>query len=344
MKRKLLKTISSIFLATACLLVVLTAFTAAPAQSSSAYNLAAELNAAAATGDIQTAKRVLNEGSDVNYKRSDQTALHFAVSFKRAEMVKFLLERGADPNITNGDGLNSLQLAQKSGNAEIVQLISQAMISGNSPTDKKAENQTTQSQSRPQNNAPVSSSKSWEQYGRFKAGDSVLHSRDRGKTWEGGRILKTDAELQKYLIENEAKTVQNYYDPVYVTTLERQPFWTGFFVGDWNLTLPMTSTERINENDVYLVFAGGNRLPPLRINSDGSYVWVIDKQKVIRGRWQGNENAPGLILFKGDKGDDWILYNTSDATERKTFKTETARLVSKSDKYSPKHGFRIQEK
>jgi hypothetical protein len=342
MKQKLFEIISSIFPVPACLLIILAAFTISTAQSTSAYNLAAELNAAAAEGDVRTAKRVLNEGLDVNYKRSDQTALHFAISFKRAEMVKFLLANGADPSIANGEGLNALQLAQKGGNTEIVQIIRQSMNSDRFIASGKNENQAIQP--RQQNDASVSSLKSGEQFGRFKAGDTVLHSRDRGKTWERGTVLKTDAELQKYLVENEAKTVQNYYDSVYITTLERQSYWTNFFVGDWNLTLPMTSTERVSGNDAYLVFAGGNRLPPLRINSDGNYIWVIDKGNVIRGRWQPNENGPGLILLKGDRGDDWILYNTSDAAERENFKTDTVRLVSKSGSYTPKHGFQIQKK
>ena len=330
------------FNAIACMLFVLINFTALHAQSTSAYNMAAELNAAAAEGDIRTAKRVLDEGLDVNYKRSDQTALHFAILFKRAEMVKFLLERGADSLIANGDGFNALQLAQKSGNTEIVQIISQAM-NFDKPADGKIQSQTINPIRKKY--ISVLSAKPGEQFGRFKAGEIVLHSRDRGKTWERGTVVKADAELQKYLIDNEAKTVRNYYDGIYVTTLERQPYWTSFFIGDWNLTLPLTSTERVSSSsDVYIIFAGGERLPPLRINSDGSYIWAINKSSIIRGRWQANENAPGLILLKGDRGDDWILYNTSDVTERENFKTNTARLVSKSGNFTPKHGFQIPNK
>ncbi len=106
----------------------------------------------------------------------------------------------------------------------------------------------------------------------------------------------------------------------------------------------MAMTERLINGENYYVFSGASRLPPLRINPDGTYVWTIDRDKTIRGRWQANENAPGLILLAGDRGDDWFLYNTSDSVERQVRRTDTARLVSKSDKYTPLHGFRIQKK
>jgi hypothetical protein len=59
-----------------------------------------------------------------------------------------------------------------------------------------------------------------------------------------------------YLVENEARTVQNYYDPSFVTTLERQRSWTSFFIGDWDTYLPMAYSDRIIGRDVYRTFEG----------------------------------------------------------------------------------------
>lgn len=321
-------------------LVVLTFFSNVGAQTSSNYNLAAELNAAAGTDDIPTARQVLDQGLDVNYKRSDQTALHYAVHFKRAAMVRFLLERGADPNITDGEGLDALQLAEKGGNSEVVQILRQAMSLERSTTKNPANQAAPSTQN--MNGISASSSKPEEAASRrFDTGARVLHSRDGGKTWETGTVLKVDSEMG-YLIENEEKTVQNYYDGVYVTTLERQPHWTNFFVGDWNLYLPMASIERVSGNDFYQIFSGGERLPPLRIHANGTYAWVVDKDNVLRGRWTANE-GPGLVLLSGYRNDDWILYSTSDSGKNKVYKTDSVRLVSRSEMYSPQVGYRLSK-
>ena len=177
----------------------------------------------------------------------------------------------------------------------------------------------------------------------FAAGSEVLHSRDRGKTWEKGIILKIPTgDMTGYLIENEAKTVQNYYDPTFVTYLTRQTSWTSFFTGDWDLYLPMTITTRVNNKEVYRIYEGGERLPPLRINANGTYTWAIEKNKVIRGKWKSNKDAPGIILLKGYKNVDWHMYNTSDTNNRKIYDSDYIMLVS--DKHTARHGFRILKK
>lgn len=330
-----------------------------------------ELQAAVGNNQPAEVRRLLDAGYEVDGKSAGNTALHIAVVYKRVEIVKLLLERGANPLIKDEDaytpgytGLNSLQLAEKGGNREIINLIKQAMDASSSAAtaDDKEDVKTTTTSVRPANdvklNLPrptatvVSTADGWEKPERFKVGEIVLFSRDRGKTWQHGTVkdIKTLEHVPRlkdvpyYIIEDERKITADYYDSAYVTTLERQNYWTEFFVGDWNLTLPLTMTTEVRGNDVYRVFAGADRLPPLRVNADGSYSWVIDKNKVIRGLWKANENGPGLILLKGDRGDNWILYNTSDASERESFKTNSVRLVSESGNYSPLHGFYIQKK
>jgi len=56
-----------------------------------------ELALAAHTGDIQSMTRMLNDGADVN-SGGVTSVLAAAIEAKQIEMVKFLLEHGADPN------------------------------------------------------------------------------------------------------------------------------------------------------------------------------------------------------------------------------------------------------
>ncbi len=376
MKRKSLK---SFLLTAATWAVCLTVFFAAGssnrvlAQDDSAKKArSVELISAAGYNQLTEVKRMLDAGYDVNGKSAGGTALHTAIVFGRTAMVELLLQYGADPSITDDDntvpgygGLTALQLAEKFGRPEIINLIKQSIGS------KNAVNVSVQEPVKTSTAPPINSksivdsgstgliavnnalfSPSWEKPGRFEIGETVLYSRDRGKTWKRGTVTKIMTldhvprlkGVPFYQVDDERKITSDIVDTAFVTTLERQKYWTGFFVGDWNLTLPMAVTERVQGNDIYRVYSGAGRLPPLRVNADGSYAWTLDKNTVIRGSWKANENGPGLILLKGNRGDDWILYSTSEASERESFKTDTVRLVSASGNYTPNHGFRIQKK
>jgi hypothetical protein len=328
----------------------------------------ANFKAAIIENDPAKVNRLIDEGMNVNARYSGNTFLHWAIEEGKPEMVRLLLARGADPHllvegyVPGYKGLNALQLAEKYNNQEIITILKQAM--GAKPSTEPNNNRQSpapQRQSQPNPNSDSTPSNwsgaarqipdfigVWEKGGRIRVGDTVLHSRDRGKTWKRGTVVDIKpiqhvpnlAGVPFYVVDNGIS--RDWIDRAFVTTVERQSYWTEFFVGDWNLTLPMAMTERSINGENYNVLSGANRLPPLRINSDGTYVWTTDGNKTIRGRWQANENAPGLILLAGNG--DWLLYNTSDSVERQVHKTDTARLVSKSDKYTPLHGFRIQKK
>ena len=59
-----------------------------------------------------------------------------AVRKGNVEMVKLLLERGADPNTKNNHRWNAIEIADREGNEEIVRLLLKA---GSVPQDKKLE-------------------------------------------------------------------------------------------------------------------------------------------------------------------------------------------------------------
>ena len=317
------------------LIVLIICFcTVLPAHAQrSAYDEAAFLNAAAADGDTLAALQSLKTGLDINFKRSENTALYYAIFFKRNEMVQFLLNHGANPDLKDENGNNALQNARKYGNAVIVAMLEKNRKNPPTIKDKKQEDIIIIKDTVKKN--PTTHS--------FAIGAEVLHSRDRGKTWEKGIVLKIPTEeMPGYLIENEAKTVKNYYDPSFITHLTRQTSWTSFFTGDWDIYLPMSITTRVSNKDVYRIYEGGERLPPLRINANGTYTWAIEKNKILKGKWKANKDAPGIILLNGYKNANWHMYNTSDSSNRKIYGSDYVMIVA--DKNTARHGFRIAKK
>jgi len=86
------------------------------------------INAAAAAGDLERVKVLLEEGSDINrpmmMRRGGKTALALAVEKDRTEVVKYLLEMGADQSLARF----SLHAAAARGNLEMSQAIVEAGV------------------------------------------------------------------------------------------------------------------------------------------------------------------------------------------------------------------------
>lgn len=77
------------------------------------------------TSEHRTVVKRLFQLSDVNIraKKHNQTALMLAVSHGNLEMVKMLLEAGADINIQDDDGSTALMCAAEHGRIDIVKLL-----------------------------------------------------------------------------------------------------------------------------------------------------------------------------------------------------------------------------
>lgn len=85
-----------------------------PPGDPSPEELGQELLTAVFDGDLQRVTEVLNEGADINYRGSHgETALHVAASDPTLDMVRLLLEKGADKTIKaspHGDFLGNTAL------------------------------------------------------------------------------------------------------------------------------------------------------------------------------------------------------------------------------------------
>lgn len=79
-------------------------------------------------GQIEWVTLLLNDGADPHLVEKDagNTALHTAVEAKRSDIVRLLLDRGANPNAQNHLGDTPLHDAAKHGQVEIAQLLIQA--------------------------------------------------------------------------------------------------------------------------------------------------------------------------------------------------------------------------
>lgn len=81
---------------------------------------------AAGDGNTSRVSALLDSGVEVNARTSDDSyALNRAAVYNQAEMVRLLLEHGADPNVQNGEGDTPLICATKyaGGHAPTVKLL-----------------------------------------------------------------------------------------------------------------------------------------------------------------------------------------------------------------------------
>jgi hypothetical protein len=79
---------------------------------------------AAATGNIETVKKHLAAGKDVNSKLGGRSLLHYAISSRgRKEIVELLISKGANLHSKDVFGVTPLHLAALSGQTEIAEIL-----------------------------------------------------------------------------------------------------------------------------------------------------------------------------------------------------------------------------
>jgi ankyrin repeat protein len=95
-------------------------------------SLASEIADAAMQQNIDGLERLLNEGADINEPQADgATALHWAVQWDDLATAELLLDRGANPAVSNRAGATPLRLAAINGNAAMLSLLLAAGVDVN---------------------------------------------------------------------------------------------------------------------------------------------------------------------------------------------------------------------
>lgn len=93
-------------------------------RTESATRASAQFLHAARVGHIATIHKLLAQGVAVDARDDGgNTALMLAVTHRQAQVVRKLLDSGADASLVNASGLTALQLAKQQGFADIVQLL-----------------------------------------------------------------------------------------------------------------------------------------------------------------------------------------------------------------------------
>lgn len=104
-----------------------------------------ELLKAADSGDVLLAKRALDHGANVEINNRGSTPLLLAIQNHDPQMVKLLLERGANPSVRakHSHGETPLTLAARYGGVAVVELLLRAHIDTEARFDGYAINSIT---------------------------------------------------------------------------------------------------------------------------------------------------------------------------------------------------------
>lgn len=91
------------------------------------YEKATPLALAIAKGDIETVKKFIEYGVDVNEKSNDMTPLMIAARYNQVDIINLLVKNGADLKATNEKGMSALKYAELSKASDAVTAIKKAL-------------------------------------------------------------------------------------------------------------------------------------------------------------------------------------------------------------------------
>jgi ankyrin repeat protein len=77
-------------------------------------------------GDVETVKKFIEYGADVNEMSNGMTPLMFAARYNKVAIVKFLLEKGADKAVKDEKGNTAIKYAELSNSQDVLTLLKQA--------------------------------------------------------------------------------------------------------------------------------------------------------------------------------------------------------------------------
>jgi hypothetical protein len=275
--------------------------------------------------DTDDALEALESGANVNAQDPRrQTPLMLAAFGACEELVGELLARGADLAAEDAKGETALDLARRVEDADVEALLEAALAEGAAPAPPLSVGTAAQAAAdalaaaatalRTDNTAPQGFVP-WPELGAYAPGQDVISTWAPAAKWDPGVVVKLDRDYKGYHVEDRYHSVMPFTVSEVVAP-NREPFWTGWFVGDWKVSVPVAmNTTTKGDGRKYATVTGGMALPPLSIHADGTYTWKLDdagEEKLLEGHWVPRPDAPGVILQNGAEGADWIVYNSTD--------------------------------
>ncbi|MEO6346379.1 MAG: ankyrin repeat domain-containing protein [Aquaticitalea sp.] len=76
-----------------------------------------------AKGDIETVKKLIELGTDVNQKSNGMTPAMYAAKFNKTEILKLLVAKGADLKVKSDAGFKAIKYAQLSNAKESLEYL-----------------------------------------------------------------------------------------------------------------------------------------------------------------------------------------------------------------------------
>ena len=136
-----------------------------------------------------------------------------------------------------------------------------------------------------------------------------------------GTIVAVDMKKGTYQIKSESDGLLDWYPASKLSHFckgaEASAVTESYFTGTWNLFVGPTAHHEDYGSTRYLVVGPGAKAPPLVINANGTYIWRIDSQKTVTGKWRkladtemrSGTKSPAILLMKGEDGKDWQVSN-----------------------------------
>ncbi len=80
-----------------------------------------------AKGDIETVKKLINLGADVNRKSNGMTPAMYAAKYNRVDILKLLISKGAKLKVKSDKGMTAKKYAKQSNAKEALLVIEEAL-------------------------------------------------------------------------------------------------------------------------------------------------------------------------------------------------------------------------
>jgi hypothetical protein len=321
----------------------------------------------ASAGDLESVKSIVAGGGDVNWTlpQTNSTPIMGAAKSSNPEVVRFLLEQGANPAAKDWWDMTACDHARQMGDRNVLRVFAEfgldakcqraaapaaeparpAAPAAAAPAARPAAPAARPAAPAARPAAPVApkaatpraparaSATAWDPFGTYAVGERVMFHAPNG--WFTGVVAEVGASTgsgwnaKKYrIVDDRFGGGGDWFEYGRVARPARAPFWTGFFVGDWGVGEVMAVNTRSGTVVDTTEYAYHGASESLRVEANGTYTWRTTGGRVIRGRWQAATDGPGVVLRRAVDGRDWTLRNETNAIEEDIRKLETARLTT----------------